>query len=181
MGKNRIKLNICGMDCVLSSEDGEAYARDMAKKVENFIGRLMEANPRISLSMAAVIAALNFCDAAQKASDSADNLRTQIKDYLEDSSHARMDADESRKEIERLKREIQTLRGRLSASAAHELAAHEPIQRQPPSGSPAAAPVSSGVSTARSVPAPMEQPKADKPPEGQQNFMDFFEKDLSED
>ena len=36
------------MDCVLSSEDGEAYARDMAKKVENFIGRLMEANPRIS-------------------------------------------------------------------------------------------------------------------------------------
>ena len=74
----------------------------MAKKVENFIGRLMEANPRISLSMAAVIAALNFCDAAQKASDSADNLRTQIKDYLEDSSHARMDADESRKEIERL-------------------------------------------------------------------------------
>lgn len=132
MSKNRIKLNICGMDCVLSSEDGEAYARDMAKKVENFIGRLMEANPRISLSMAAVIAALNFCDAAQKASDSADNLRTQIKDYLEDSSHARMDADESRKEIERLKREIQTLRGRLNAPAAQE-----PIQR-PAGGGPAA-------------------------------------------
>ncbi len=174
MSKNRIKLNICGMDCVLSSEDGEAYARDMAKKVENFIGRLMEANPRISLSMAAVIAALNFCDAAQKASDSADNLRTQIKDYLEDSSHARMDADESRKEIERLKREIQTLRGRLNAPAAQE-----PIQR-PAGGGPAAL-VSPGVSTARSVPAPVEQPKAVKPPEGQQNFMDFFEKDLSEE
>ena len=174
MSKNRIKLNICGMDCVLSSEDGEAYARDMAKKVENLIGRLMEANPRISLSMAAVIAALNFCDAAQKASDSADNLRTQIKDYLEDSSHARMDADESRKEIERLKREIQTLRGRLNAPAAQE-----PIQR--PAGGGPAAPVSPGVSTARSVPAPVEQPKAVKPPEGQQNFMDFFEKDLSEE
>ena len=66
------------------------------------------------ITMAATITALSYCDEAHKASDGADNLRSQIKDYLEDSSHARMEAEEAKREIERLKREIQTLRARLS-------------------------------------------------------------------
>ena len=180
MSKNRIKLNICGMDCVLSSEDGEAYARDMAKKVENFIGRLMEANPRISLSMAAVIAALNFCDAAQKASDSADNLRTQIKDYLEDSSRARTEADEARREVERLKKEMQTLRARLSeqteqmAKATHgPQSAQEP--ERPAQQKPAkAAPRQQGYARPSREHIPGE--RAQTVVEDPEGFMSFFEK-----
>lgn len=64
--------------------------------------------------MAALITALSYCDDAHKASSGADNLRSQIKDYLEDSSRSRMEAEEARREIDRMKREIQTLRARLS-------------------------------------------------------------------
>ena len=48
----------------------------------------------------------------RKASDSADNLRLQIKDYLEDAAKARLQADEMVRENERLQREIQMLRAR---------------------------------------------------------------------
>ena len=36
----------------------------------------------------------------------ADNMRAQIKDYLEDAAKAKLAAEESRREVERLRREI---------------------------------------------------------------------------
>ena len=58
--------------------------------------------------------ALDQADACKKATASADNLRAQIKDYLEDSARARMEVDVARREIERLNREISNLRSKLA-------------------------------------------------------------------
>lgn len=115
MAKNRIKLTICGCECALCSDDSESYIRSIGDEVQKSLDDIMSQNERISVTMASIIAALNFCDTAHKASSSSDNLRSQIKNYLEDSSHARMDAEESRRELERVKRENQTLRARLAA------------------------------------------------------------------
>lgn len=115
MAKNRIKLTICGCECALCSDDSESYIRSIGDEVQKALDDIMSQNERISVTMASIIAALNFCDTAHKASSSSDNLRSQIKNYLEDSSHARMDAEESRRELERVKRENQTLRARLAA------------------------------------------------------------------
>ena len=57
---------------------------------------------------------LDQADACKKATASADNLRAQIKDYLEDSARARMEVDVARREIERLNREISNLREKLN-------------------------------------------------------------------
>lgn len=114
MGKNKVKVSICGSEYVLVTDDDEGYVKTVANEVEKYMNEVMKANPHVSLAMAAVLAALSFCDDRKKAVLGADNLRSQIKDYLEDSSHARMEADEARREIERMKREIQTLRMRLS-------------------------------------------------------------------
>ena len=54
--------------------------------------------------------------ACKKATASADNLRAQIKDYLEDSARARMEVDVARREIERLNREISNLRNKLAGN-----------------------------------------------------------------
>lgn len=70
----------------------------------------MNDNPRLSLTMASILVSLSYCDECRKANESADNLRSQIKDYLEDSSKARLEADDARKEAERLKRELVALR-----------------------------------------------------------------------
>lgn len=171
LSKNRIKLNICGCECVVSSEDSEGYMRSVGEKVQKTIEAMLDRNERISITMAAISAALSYCDDANKAADAAENLRTQIKDYLEDSSHARLEAEESRREIERLKREIQTLRARLSAAG-----------ETPPEGaSPEKAPP---IAPGADVPRPQTgsfsrvTPQADGPdPEG---FMSFFEKKTDE-
>ena len=141
MNKNKVHLTICGIECVVGSDDPESYVLSVGDEVQKAMNGVMSKNDRISTTMAAVIAALSFCDDARKAKDSADNLRSQIKDYLEDSSKSRMEADESRREIERLRREIQTLRSRLSgegeetapAAAAHPSEA--PVQQAAKTGS----------------------------------------------
>ena len=71
-------------------------------------------SPSLSQTQCAVLVALDQADAAKKATASSDNLRAQIKDYLEDSARARMEVDVARREIERLNREISNLRSKLA-------------------------------------------------------------------
>ena len=92
MSRNRIRLNICGAEFALTSDDSESYIHAIAEEVEAGITEMVEKNPHISITTAGIISALNYCDAQHKAEDAADNLRSQIKDYLEDSSRARTEA-----------------------------------------------------------------------------------------
>ena len=55
---------------------------------------------------AAVITALGYLDELKKSTSGADNMRAQIKDYLEDAAKAKLAAEEARREVERLRREI---------------------------------------------------------------------------
>ncbi|HBG55650.1 MAG TPA: cell division protein ZapA, partial [Ruminococcaceae bacterium] len=57
LSKNRIKLNICGCECVLCSEDSENYIRSVGDEVQKTMEDMMAKNQRISVTMAAVIAA----------------------------------------------------------------------------------------------------------------------------
>ena len=133
MSRNRIRLNICGAEFALTSDDSESYIHAIAEEVEAGITEMVEKNPHISITTAGIISALNYCDAQHKAEDAADNLRSQIKDYLEDSSRARTEADEARREVERLKKEMQTLRARLSEQTEQMAkATHGPQSAQEP-------------------------------------------------
>lgn len=153
MNKNKIRLNICGAECTITSEDNETYVLALGDEVEKSIQGIMSKNDRVSLTLAAIITALSFCDESKKAVAAADNLRSQIKDYLEDSSRSRLEADEARREIERMKQEIQTLRTRLAAGEAAQTA-------EPPKA-PAAAP-EQAPAIAEAAP---EQPVQENEPE----------------
>ncbi|MCD7722407.1 MAG: cell division protein ZapA [Clostridiales bacterium] len=114
MEKNRIKLKICGATYSIITEDDENYVLKLGETIDEEMGEISAANPTLSLMQCAVLVALDQADACQKATASADNLRAQIKDYLEDSARARMEVDVARREIERLNREISNLREKLS-------------------------------------------------------------------
>ena len=110
----RVKLNICGSDYSVITDDSEEYTISLGQEVDKRIRGMMEDNSRLSVTMAAILCCLSYCDECRKSRENADNLRSQIKDYLEDSSKARLEADDSRREAERLKREIAALRQRLA-------------------------------------------------------------------
>ena len=70
----------------------------------------MHSNQRASVTQAAVLAALQYADEAKKGDKASENLRTQIQGYLEDAARARTDAEISKREAERLAKELSALR-----------------------------------------------------------------------
>ena len=88
----KLKLMICGTEYILATDEDEGYMRAIASHVEKSMKAMMD-NPRISLSMAAVLAALNGEDRAEKALKAADHLRAQMKEYLDDHARIRAEAD----------------------------------------------------------------------------------------
>ena len=113
MALNKMKLSIAGSEYVFTSEESPSYMAELGAQIDREIRALVDNNTRISTTMAAVLVALNCADEARKAEAAADNLRAQMKGYLDDSHHTRVEAENYRREIERLRRENAELRERL--------------------------------------------------------------------
>ena len=66
----------------------------------------MAGNIRISVTQAAILASLEFADAAKKSEITSENLRGQIQEYLEEAARTRTDNEIAKREIERLTKEL---------------------------------------------------------------------------
>ena len=106
---NKVNLTIAGATYCLTAEESVAYMNELGAEVDSQMRELMQ-NPRVSTTMAAVLCALNCLDATKKAESTADNLRAQMKSYLDDNARARIEADNARREVERLRRELESYR-----------------------------------------------------------------------
>lgn len=114
MEKNKVNLIICGSTYPITTEDAPDYVEELGEFIDKEMKKINQEAPTLSTTQCAVLVALDQADACRKATASADNLRAQIKDYLEDSARARMEVDVARREIERLNREISNLRSKLA-------------------------------------------------------------------
>lgn len=110
---NKVKVTICGKDYSLMSEEKPSYYTSLAKNVENTINEMTSQSKSLTIQSAAVLAALSAFDDAQKANESIDNIRTQIKEYVNDACKARAERDEAQKEIDALKIKISQLENDL--------------------------------------------------------------------
>lgn len=102
MEKNTYKLNIAGTDYVISAEEKEEYMLSLASEVDSALKSALK-DGRLSLTQAAVLVALDYADSAKKSTASADNLRGQLKDYLEDAAKAKSERDFYKRELDRIK------------------------------------------------------------------------------
>lgn len=113
MDKNKIRLNICGTDYAITTEDDPKYVMALGDELDAALTKTLRENNRLSVTQAAILAALEYADLYKKAEVSADNLRSQIKEYLEDSARSKMDAEIAKREVERLTRELQNVQAKL--------------------------------------------------------------------
>lgn len=113
MEKNRIKLNICGTDYILSSEDDVEYMISVGQEVEKQMKSIIDSNPRISMMMASVLTSITFCDKARKLMRGVDKMRENMQTYLEEETRSKIELDEANRAIARMNIEIQTLKSRL--------------------------------------------------------------------
>lgn len=114
MEKNRVTLKICGVDYFITTEDSPEYAKQLGKELDEGMTELIEKNPCLSVTQIAVLHSLGILDDYHKAVQSAENLRSKIREYLEDAAEARSESEVFRREIERLHREVQGLRDALA-------------------------------------------------------------------
>ena len=109
MAANKVKVTIMGADYSILAEDDPRYVQLLGKELDSKMAGIMKVNSRLSTTQAAVHAALDYADESKKATVTADRLREQIKDYLDDASAAKSKADLARHDSERLKKEVEAL------------------------------------------------------------------------
>lgn len=102
----KIRLFIAGEEYNIATDDDLDYVAQLGQELDQKITGIMGANSRISVTQAAILASLEFADAAKKSEITSENLRGQIQEYLEDAARARTDAEIAKREIERLTKEL---------------------------------------------------------------------------
>ncbi|MBQ7295188.1 MAG: cell division protein ZapA [Clostridia bacterium] len=135
MAASKVKLYIAGVEYSIITEDDVKYVQELGRDLDRTITKIMKESPRLSTTQAAVLSALNYADECKKASDSADRLREQIKDYLDDASNAKSKADWARHELEESKRQLENLiieNGRLKAELGAVLGSAAPASNIKP-------------------------------------------------
>ena len=67
MEKNRVRLQICGTDYYVTTEDDVEYTQSLGAQLDETISGLMHENERLSLTQAAILASLDAMDAYRPA------------------------------------------------------------------------------------------------------------------
>ena len=116
----KVRLTICGSSYVVNTSESEDYMQNLADRLNLDMNELMASSNSVSITTAAIMTALSYRDELEKTSGSADNMRRQIKDYLEDAASAKMAAEEVRRENATLKRRIDELERRLRRSQSSQ-------------------------------------------------------------
>ena len=96
---NRVTMSICGTEYILVAEEDAAYMEKIGGMVDAEMQKLMD-SAHMSRAAAAVLAAVNLADQLTKAQEGAENLRRQLKTYLDEASRAKNEAAELRRKLQ---------------------------------------------------------------------------------
>ena len=95
---NRVTMNICGEEYTLVAEENSAYMEKVGALVDKKMSELMNA-AHMGRNDAAVLAAVNIADDLFKAQESAENLRRQLKTYLDEAAQAKAEISELKRQL----------------------------------------------------------------------------------
>ena len=137
MPVTKVKLTICGSNYIVSTTDSEEYVNQLAERLDTDMTELMPQNPSASVAASAVISALSYLDELNKNASSTDNMRAQIKDYLEDAAKAKLEAENARRQVEKLTAELNALKAQQAAAAEAAAKAEEKAEEAAAEEAPA--------------------------------------------
>ena len=102
---NRVVVNICGEEYTFIAEESASYMQ----RVGAYVGDKMQevlSSTKVGRTDAAVLTAANIADELFKAQTAAEQLRSQIKCYLDEASKAQSEVSELKREIFRLQQRL---------------------------------------------------------------------------
>ena len=104
--QNRVTVSICGEDYTFVAEEAPSYMQ----KVGSYVGDKMEEmlnGAKVGRTDAAVLTAANIADELFKSQAVAEQLRAQIKGYLDEANKAQSEVSELKREIFRLQQRLE--------------------------------------------------------------------------
>lgn len=98
---HRVTVTICGNEYTFVAEEEGAYVERVAAFVDSRMQETL-ASTRAGQTDAAVLTAVNIADELFKAQEIAENLRGQLKEYLDEAAKCKSEISELKREIFKL-------------------------------------------------------------------------------
>ena len=95
---NKVTMNICGQEYTLVADESAAYMEKVGALVDERMRQVLDAL-HVSQTDAAVLAAVSLADEMRKEQAAAENLRRQVKNYLDEATQAKNEAAELKRQL----------------------------------------------------------------------------------
>ena len=102
---NRVVVTICGEDYTFVAEESTSYMQKVGSYVGDKMTEILN-SAKVGRTDAAVLTAANIADELFKAQSAAEQLRSQIKGYLDEAGKAQAEVSELKREIFRLQQKL---------------------------------------------------------------------------
>ena len=105
---NHVVVTICGEDYTFVAEESAAYMQKVGSYVNDKMTEILD-TAKVGRVDAAVLTAVNLADELFKAQTAAEQLRSQIKGYLDEAGKAQNQVSELKREVFRLQQKLEHL------------------------------------------------------------------------
>ena len=75
-----------GKRFTIVTDESEAYMKKLVERVDTRLKSIMSSNPKLDKDSAAILASLDYCDEEYKLRQKLEDVKEQIKDYIEDTA-----------------------------------------------------------------------------------------------
>ena len=102
---NHVVISICGEEYTFVAEESSSYMQRVGSYVNDKMAEVLESS-KVGRTDAAVLTAVNIADELFKAQAEADQLRAQIKGYLDEAGRAQSEVSDLKREVFRLQQKL---------------------------------------------------------------------------
>ena len=102
---NHVVISICGEEYTFVAEESSSYMQRVGSYVNDKMAEVLDSS-KVGRTDAAVLTAVNIADELFKAQGEADQLRRQIKEYLDQAGKAQSEASDLKREVFRLQQKL---------------------------------------------------------------------------
>ena len=102
---NRVVVNICGEEYTFVAEESASYMQKVGSYVSEKMDEVLN-GAKVGRSDAAILTAANITDELFRAQAAAEQLRSQIKGYLDEAGKAQAEVSELKREVFRLQQKL---------------------------------------------------------------------------
>ena len=108
--ENRVFVTICDQDYTLVAEESATYMQKVGSYVSQKMGDILS-SAHVGRTDAAVLTAVNLADELFKEQSASEQLRSQIKQYLDEAGKAQSQVSELKREVFRLQQRLDAKNG----------------------------------------------------------------------